>query len=134
MNKLSRRSLARWAAEQLLAGQPAATVAKHLAAVLAQSGRAGQVDFLLGDINWELEQRQALAVGRVTSATPLSQQLEAALTEQLKKVTQADSVLLQKQIDPKVIGGLRLETASRIWDHTVSRKLSQLREVFNGQN
>jgi F0F1-type ATP synthase delta subunit len=130
MNKVSRRALAHWAADQLTAGKSAAVVAKHLAAVLKQSNMAGQVMFLINDISWELEQRQALAIGKVTSASSLSKKLETSLVSQIKQATGAKDVVLEKNIDKSVLGGLRVETASRVWDATVSRKLAELKEVF----
>lgn len=130
MNKTSRRALAYWAADQLTAGKSAASVAKHLAAVLKQAGMSGQVDFLINDIIWELEQRQALTVGKVTSARALSKQLQTALSAQIKKITGAKDVVLENKVDKSVIGGLRVETASRVWDGTVARKLTELKEVF----
>jgi F-type H+-transporting ATPase subunit delta len=130
MNRVSRRELAHWAAEQLAAGKSAPTVAKHLAAVLKESNMLGQVNFLISDITWELEQRQTLAVGKVTTASPLSSALEKALIGQIKKATKASEVVLEKNIDKSVLGGVRVETASHVWDGTVSRKLSELKEVF----
>ncbi len=129
MNKVSRRSLAVWAANQLIAGKKASDVAKHLAAVLTQSRMGEQTAFLINDIKWELEQRNELAVGRVTSATKLSHQLESELLTQIKKTTKAKHVALEKNIDKSVLGGIRVETASRVWDQSVARKLSELREV-----
>ena len=129
MNKVSRRSLAVWAADQLSLGASASSVARQLAAVLSQSGMNEQAQFLINDIVWELEQRKELVVGRVTSAHKLSQPLESELLSEIKKVTKAKHVTLEKNIDKSVLGGLRVETASRVWDYSVARKLSELREV-----
>jgi F-type H+-transporting ATPase subunit delta len=130
MTKLSRRALARWAADQLSAGKSAALVAKQLAAVLAESKMQNQAGFLIDDITWELEQRKTLAIGHVTTANPLPHQLEQALAGQIKKAAGVQDVILQTEIDKSVIGGVRVETASHVWDSTISRKLSQLKEVF----
>ncbi|HVO86128.1 MAG TPA: F0F1 ATP synthase subunit delta [Candidatus Binatia bacterium] len=130
MSKISRRALARYAADQLIAGRSAKLVAKQLSAQLIESGQAAQADLLLGDIAWELEQRQKLSSAQVTSSTPLSPQLEAALKTEIKKATGVEQVLLANTVDKSVIGGLRVETAGRVWDGTVSRKLDQLREAF----
>jgi ATP synthase F1 delta subunit len=130
MSKLSRRSLARYGADQLIAGVPAKTVAKQLIAALAESGRANEAGFLLDDISWELEHRQALAIGKVTSAHELSSRLQTELKAQLKKATGAKQVLIEPSIDKSVHGGIRVQTAAMIWDDTVTRKLSELREVF----
>jgi F0F1-type ATP synthase delta subunit len=130
MRGISRRALARWATDELASGTPAAKVAGHLAAVLKDSNALNQAGFLMSDIAWELEHRNILAIGKITSATPISKQLESALKTQLKAATQARNVSLEKNIDKSVLGGVRVETASHIWDQTVSRKLSELREVF----
>lgn len=130
MSKLSRRALASYGADQLLAGEPTVKIAKRLVALLVESGRQNEVDFLLDDISWELERRKALASVTVTTARPLSNELETELKQEVKKATGAAEVLLKANIDKSVLGGVRIETASRIWDNTLSRKLSELREVF----
>lgn len=130
MNKVSRRALSRYAADQLLAGHSAVVVAKSLAAQTVDSGSTIEVEFLLEDIAWELEHRRALAVGHVTSASALSDELDSALTAHLKTVTKADEVVLEKHIDKSVIGGVRIETSGRVWDTTVLRALAELKEVF----
>ncbi|HSW78834.1 MAG TPA: F0F1 ATP synthase subunit delta [Candidatus Babeliales bacterium] len=130
MNKVSRRSLAAWAADQLVKGESSANVAKHLAAVLDENNMATQVEFLVNDIAWELEDRGELAIGKVTSANPLSKELESAIASQIKQATKARSVVLKKSVDKSVIGGVRVETSNRVWDETVSKKLSELKEVF----
>jgi ATP synthase F1 delta subunit len=90
---------------------------------------AEQIQFLISDINWELEQSRALAVGKITSAHPLTRPLESVLISQIKKMTGAKNVTLEKKIDKSVLGGIRIETANHVWDHSVSRRLSELREV-----
>jgi F-type H+-transporting ATPase subunit delta len=130
MIKLSRRALAQWGAEELLAGKDARRIAKYLVASLQESNRLSEIDFLLDDIAWELERRQALAIGKVTSAYPLTAKLQAELTSYLKKSTGAQQVVLQNNIDKSVIGGVRLETAGQVWDNTIKRKLSQLKGSY----
>lgn len=129
MNKVSRRLLAIWAADKLASGMKADSLARHLAAVMRQTGMTDQVSFLISDIIWELEQNKELAIGRVTSAHTLTRQLESDLLSQIKKATKAREVSLENNIDKSVLGGIRVETASQVWDYSVARKLSELREV-----
>lgn len=130
MNKTSRRSLARWAAAQIIDGQPAKTIARHLAAVLIENKQSEQAGFLLDDILWELEHAGVLAYAKVTSAQPLSKKLEAELRSQIKKAVKASDIMLENQVDKSAIGGLRVETAGKVWDQTVARKLTELKEAF----
>ncbi|MBI2592017.1 F0F1 ATP synthase subunit delta [Candidatus Saccharibacteria bacterium] len=131
MNKVSRRSLARWSAVQLLAGKSARSVAKHLAAAVVETDKVDDIEFLLGDIAAELEARHELVVAQVISSSMLTPQLRLALKDQVKKTTGAKAVLLQESVDRSVIGGLRVETSNCVWDHTVARKLADLKETLS---
>jgi ATP synthase F1 delta subunit len=128
MSRISRRALARFAVEQIAAGEPAAAIAKYLAGVLLETGRAEQVDFLLGDIAWELEHRGLVTTATVTSATPLSAQLQSLIKSQLKKAANTDHVLLDERVDKSLIGGVKIETSARVWDTSVRSQLNQIKE------
>ncbi len=130
MNRTSRRALARWAADQLADGQPVSKTARSLAAVLAESKMADQAGFLIEDITWELEHRGILTVAKVTSASPLPKQLAAALEGRLRKITGSSKVAVRATVDRSVVGGIRIETADKVWDQTVKHQLSELREAF----
>ena len=130
MNKISRRNLARYAANRLLAGDSAPKVAKAVASVLAQDKRLNEAELLLADINFELESRGKVATALVTAANDLGDKLRIEIKSLVKKASKVDRVILNEQIDKSVIGGLRIETATRIWDKTVARQLSDLRETF----
>jgi F0F1-type ATP synthase delta subunit len=130
MNTISRRALARWAADQLSDGKSSALVAKHLAASLIESRMVNQAGFLIEDILWELEQRRTLAIGKVTSAHSLSVSLEKSLLAQIKKATGVNEVIIEKSIDKSVLGGVRVETSNHVWDSTIARKLVELKEVY----
>lgn len=128
MNKISRRSLARYGADQLLSGAPAQVVARHLAAALIDSQRQKEAPLLLVDINYELQIRGRLAAATVTTAGQLSANLRTELAALVKKVSKVDQVILTEQIDKNIIGGVRIETAERTWDKTVIGQLNKLRE------
>jgi F0F1-type ATP synthase delta subunit len=127
--KVSRRSLARYAADQLLAGTAASIVARHLAATLIDSQRQKEADLLLTDISYELQSRGRLAAATVTTASQLSARLRSEVTDLVKKSSKVQQVILTEQIDKKIIGGVRIETAERTWDKTVIEQLNKLRET-----
>ncbi len=129
MNKLSRRALSLYAVDQLLNHQKPSKVAKALVASLAESGRLGEVNFLLSDIAFELENRQILTTGHVTTAHDITRELENKIKKQLKQLTKSEEILLEKHVDKSILGGIKIETSSRVWDETVRRKISELKEV-----
>lgn len=126
---VSRRALARYAADRLLEGAEAHDVAKHLAAVLIESQRQKQVDLLLADIDYELQRRGRLAAATVTTATVLSADLRDEIALLVKRSAKVQQVILTEQIDKRIIGGLRIETAERTWDKTVTSLLNKLRKL-----
>jgi F0F1-type ATP synthase delta subunit len=130
MNKISRRSLARYAADQLEKGTSTSKLAGQLASIVIESGQTKQVNFLVNDIIWELEQRGQLTTASLTTARPLSRELESAIKTAVKKAAKVDTVITEERIDKNVLGGIRIETPDRVWDSTISRKLKDLREAF----
>ncbi len=130
MSKISRRALAHYATDQLLAGKSTKDIAKRLAAVMLDGGKISDVEFLLGDIAAELEARRELTVAQATSASELTPQLRTAIKNQVKRATGSRAVLLQEFHDSSVLGGIRVETSARVWDNTVARKLADLKETF----
>lgn len=130
MSKASRRSLSKYAADQLLAGAKVGILSKKLAAVLVESSRAAEQRLLIDDILWELEQRGELTVAGVTSAHEISTNLRRQLEKQLATATKVKAVVLETEVDKRLLGGLRVRTATRTWDSSLATKLSELKEAF----
>lgn len=130
MTSISRRQLARYAADQLLAKQPARKVMAELAAVLVASRRTSQAGLLASDIAWELEHRGQIATAQVTSAHALSDSLRKQISVHVKKAAKVNEVIIDETVDESVVGGLRIETAIHSWDKTVKRQLTDIQEVF----
>ncbi len=129
MIRISRRILARYAAEQLLAGASAKKLGDELVAVLVDQKMQSQAQQLTDDINYELEHRGDLAVSRVTSARALSEKNTAEIEAAIKRATGVKQVSLSTEIDKSLIGGVRIETAERVWDESLKHKLANLRGV-----
>jgi F0F1-type ATP synthase delta subunit len=128
----SRRRLAQYAVDQLLAGASADKISKHLAAALKANKKTKEADLLMADISQDLEARGLLAQATVTTATPLPNSLREKLIAQIEKAAGVKEVELAEQIDKKVLGGFRIETANHAWDKTVSRKLHDIKGGING--
>ncbi len=128
--RVSRRSLARYAADQLLNGNSAKNVAERLAAALIASRREKDASLLLDDINYELQNRGHLASATLTTAHPLSASLKNEVASLVKKLAKVRQVILTEQIDRTVIGGVRIQTADRTWDKTVTAELNKLKGSF----
>lgn len=125
----SRRQLAQYAVDEMLAKRSTTDLSAHLAASLVASDRQKDIELLLSDIDQVLEERGLLATAHLTSAYALTEKLKTELISQLKKVTNTKQVVVFEEVDKAVIGGIKVETAARSWDRTIRRTLNRIKEI-----
>lgn len=157
MRLVSRRKLAKYVAEQLLAGNDA--VLEEIAGFLIYEKHEREVELLARDIEVELAERGTV-VATVESARALDEATKGAVKKLLAsnsgmralrrasgdaraaehpssddsiRVPEADTsgqnikVLLRESIDQALIGGFKLRTPTATLDATVLKKLNDLR-------
>ena len=76
-------------------------------------------------VKLDLEQRAA----RVESAVPLSADLQAQVAGQLKKLY-GDGLNLAFEQNPSLLGGLRIQVGSDLYDGSVKTRLEKLEQSF----
>jgi F0F1-type ATP synthase delta subunit len=130
MNHISRRRLAAYAADQILAGEAVDKLSSKLAAVLSEAKRTKDAELLARDIAYELETRGKVASANVVSASDISNDIREQIIKFIKESANVDEVSIQENIDKSVLGGVRIETAVHAWDKTVIKKLADIRESF----
>ena len=118
--RLSRRKLAEYAAEKLLAGDD--SVVAQLAAHIVTEKRQREVELLVRDIEAAMASRGTV-VATVTTVQKLTDDIKRAVTEMIG----GDKVVLRERQDVSVIGGIVIDTPDRRFDGTVRRKLNELR-------
>lgn len=157
MRLVSRRKLAKYAAEQILAGNDA--VLEEIAGFLIYEKHEREVELLARDIEVELAECGTI-VATVESARALDEATKGAVKKLLasnsgmrasrrasgdaraaeqpssdasSRVPGANAsgqnikVLLRESIDPKLIGGFKLRTPTATLDATIAKKLNDLR-------
>lgn len=123
MARLSRRRVARYAAEKLAAGSK--TILKEVAAYLITEGRTNEVDLVAHDIEVALE-HHGHVLGRVSVARELNSATQTVITQLIKKETGAHDIQLLIERDESLIAGIKLDLPNRQLDATVNRTVSQL--------
>lgn len=119
--RLSRTRIARYVADRLQAGDK--NVIRRLAAYLIDESRTGEADLIIRSIYDELEQ-SGVIVADVTTA----KDLDGEIKDQIKQLLSAEQLDIREHIDPSVLGGIRIATASRVLDATLKNRLKQLHE------
>ena len=114
----------------VLAGQ-GGPEAVNLARLLVESDRVGQV----GDIAEEYSRLADEAAGRVrvtaTTAVDLTEREKERLASDLS-ARLGKEVRLTARVDPRILGGLVVQTGDRIIDASVASRLQQLRRGLAG--
>lgn len=72
------------------------------------------------------------AVAYVTVATPLDESGERKLAAKLSLVY-GRPVGVKVTVDPAIVGGIRVQVGSDLWDGTVSRRLEEARQALAGR-
>lgn len=120
--RLSRRKIAAFVADSLVEGAPVASTLKQVAAHLVDTRRTREIELLVRDIEDALATR-GIVVADVTSAHPLTPTLKA----EISKLVGGNSLQLREEIDPTLLGGVRVDIPGKRFDGTVRRKLTALK-------
>lgn len=127
--KLSRRMIARHVAERLVQGDTQTDIAQQLAAYLIERRRTNEAATILRDVAHHLaEAGHVEAV--VTSAYALDTSVEAAIKELVKGLAGAKDVVVTAEVDPSVLGGVKIQTPGHELDATVAKKLHALKTRY----
>lgn len=127
MPRLSRRQVADYVADQILAGN--ATAIKQLAAYLVATKQTTNVELFVRDIEYSLSQKGHV-VADVTSAFELTATTKRELEQFVKQSSDARSVEFRETVDDAVLGGVRLQFSERELDTTLARQLTTLRTQY----
>jgi F0F1-type ATP synthase delta subunit len=120
--RLSRRRIAAYVADKLLAGVPASKALREVAAYLLSMRRTREQDLLVRDIEDALAKKGSV-VADVTSAHALS----AGLKVEIGSLVGAKSLQFRETTDADVLGGIRIDIPGKRFDGTIQRKLIALR-------
>ncbi|MDX2776087.1 F0F1 ATP synthase subunit delta [Streptomyces caniscabiei] len=121
-SRISRRKIAAFVADKLIAGVPAGTAIKEAAAYLIESKRTSERELLVRDIE-DILAEKGIVVADVTSAYPLSD----ALRSEIRSLIGAKELYLRESTDAAVLGGVRIDMPGARFDGTIQRKINALR-------
>lgn len=122
--RMSRRSVAAYVAERLIAGDD--TVVEQLAAYIIESKQVRNIELFVRDVEARLL-GMGYAMVDVKSAFPLSGSTKAEVKSFIEEQTGASEVVLRESVDESVLGGVRLRVPGREIDATLARNLTLLR-------
>lgn len=128
MRLVSRRKLAKYAAEQIIAGND--TIMEEIASLLVHEKRQREIELLVRDVEAELAEHGEI-VASVESARKLDVDTKREIEKYLMSAVGANNnkskVMLKESINTTLIGGFKLRTPTATLDATIAKKLNDLR-------
>ena len=123
MQKLSRRKIAEYVADNTKDGVVSAAALKEVAAYLQETRRTRELPLVVRTIEDVLAERGQV-VARVTSARPLEAELRKTLESQI-----GGTVYMQETVDDAVLGGVKVTTPGRSLDATLMKRINSIRSA-----
>lgn len=102
---------------------------KNFLKVLFRKRRLGFLEEIFGIFRDLILAKGKIAWVRVESVHPLTTRVKASLKEKLKKIFKKEVELIE-EVNPGLIGGLRVRFGDRVYDGSVKRKLELIREAL----
>jgi len=73
-------------------------------------------------------------VVKLTTATPVSDQVKNAIVEQVKKTTSMQNIELEEKVDPNIIGGFVLQAGDQLIDASIAYDLKHIARQFDNND
>ncbi len=104
-------------------------ITRNFLGILAHNRRLFALSAIIDQFLDELSRRRGEMTAEVTSAQPLSEEQQKALTDILKQSLGA-KVSLKTNVNPSLIGGLIIRVGSKLIDSSVRSKLDRLERAM----
>ena len=108
------------------AGLDLPTLPKNLARLLVRKNRTALAGEIATSFRALVEQREGVARAKAVTAVELSEPERQALEQRLEKET-GRKVILETEVDPSLIGGVRVQIGDQLVDASTRARLSALR-------
>lgn len=100
-------------------------------AIITQKNRENALEFIGTEFQSQYNQLRGVQVAEVTTATPLTAELRAQVSQLVRQQTGQAQVTLNEKVDASLIGGFVLRVGDRLIDDSVSYRLRKLRNEFS---
>lgn len=129
MAKLPRHDIAKVLAERSLGRFDAKQFSEQIAAYLLQERRTADLEPLLRDIMQYRADHGIVEVIAV-SAHPINDAVRSDITAQIQSLfPEATQIIISEELQPDVVGGVRLELPNQQLDLSVRNKLSRFKQL-----
>ena len=107
-------------------------LSQDVGAYLLETGRVGELDSLLRDVMQQRANAGTLEAVAIT-ARPLTDKVRGDIKARLAKLCPtAKHIIIDEQIDPDVVGGVKIELPNEQLDLSIRSKLNKFKQLTVG--
>ena len=99
---------------------------------VALNGRINFIRNIIDQFLNKLSRERGEIKAEITTALPISNELNNTLIKEVKKLTKSEKIELKTNIDKSLIGGLVLQVGSTMIDSSIKTKLNSLKMTMKG--
>ncbi len=122
-SQVSRKQLAEAVVALASKSTDAKDLARSIAAYLIDEGRLGEIDSLIRELEFTVNRQTGQLEVHATSAHELTDSVRKAI----EGLFMAKHITLHEEIDPGIIGGVRVRAHDQVLDLSVRTRLRQLK-------
>lgn len=94
---------------------------------LIEKGRFGEISGIFSFFLEKMREYKKIGVASVKSAAPLSEEQQKKIERKLLETTGFESMEMQYEVDPALIGGLVIRIGDRVVDSSIRTKLEKIK-------
>jgi F-type H+-transporting ATPase subunit delta len=102
--------------------------------LLINKGRESALPEVITSFIQQYKELKQIHTVKLTTATPISQNLMDAFIEQIKRTTAIQNIELEEKVDEKIIGGFVLQTGDQLVDASVAYDLREVARQFQNND
>lgn len=99
--------------------------------LLMKKGREGAIPQIIASFKDQVNQHRGISSVTVISASPMSDEMLSQIKASLASSSETlESIDVQTEVDPALIGGFKLKIGDKLYDASVAHRLEQMRKVI----
>ena len=101
--------------------------------VILNKGREEYIPAISDSFTEQYKSHKGISSVKLTTAAPISESNLASIKSKLLSSSETDqSVEIETEVDPSIIGGFVLEIGDKLYNDSIAYKLNQLKKDFKG--
>lgn len=102
--------------------------------LLVSKGREQDLPEIITAFIKQYKTYKNIHVVQLTTATPVSEGVKAAIVEQIRKTSDMQNIELETKVDSNLIGGFTLQAGDKLVDASIAYDLKQIRKQFENND